>query len=65
MSIVQVVTSNMRGQLKLWDLRSNQQQPATTFLLSSDQVAVTCLARHPTQVPFLLSLVMNPKNQMT
>jgi len=51
----EVVTSNMRGQLKLWDLRSNQQQPATTFLLSSDQVAVTCLARHPTQCHILVS----------
>jgi len=51
----EVVSSNMRGQLKLWDLRSNQQQPTSTFLLSSDQVAVTCLARHPTQCHILIS----------
>lgn len=51
----EVVSSNMRGQLKLWDLRSNQQQPTSTFLLSSDQVAVTCLATHPTQCHILVS----------
>jgi len=51
----EVVSSNMRGQLKLWDLRSNQQQPSNTFLLSSHQVAVTCLARHPTQCHILVS----------
>lgn len=52
----EVVSSNMRGQLKQWDLRSNNaQQPVRSFLLSTDQVSVTCLARHPTQSHILVS----------
>jgi hypothetical protein len=46
----EIVTSNMRGQLKLFDLRSNQQEAAACFLLSNDQSAIHTLARHPTQV---------------
>lgn len=49
----ELVTANMRGQLKLFDLRSNQQEAAACFLLSNDQSAVNSLARHPTQVSHL------------
>jgi hypothetical protein len=48
--VSEIVTSNMRGQLKLFDLRSNQQEAAACFLLSNDQSAIHTLARHPTQV---------------
>ncbi|XP_042868559.1 nucleoporin Nup43-like [Penaeus japonicus] len=43
----EVVTANMQGHLKLWDLRA--QQPARATLLSPDQIAVCHLAGHPTQ----------------
>ncbi|XP_042212319.1 nucleoporin Nup43-like isoform X2 [Homarus americanus] len=43
----EVVTANMQGHLKLWDLRASQ--PAKATLLSPDQIAVCHLAGHPTQ----------------
>jgi len=48
----ELVSSNMRGQLKTWDLRSNSQTPSIT---SSQGAAVTCLARHPTQSHILVA----------
>eukprot|EP00092_Neocalanus_flemingeri_P041747 GFUD01045469.1.p1 GENE.GFUD01045469.1~~GFUD01045469.1.p1 ORF type:complete len:347 (-),score=138.07 GFUD01045469.1:130-1170(-) len=48
----ELVSSNMRGQLKTWDLRSNSQTPVTT---SSQGAGVTCLARHPTQSHILVA----------
>ena len=51
-----LLSANMRGQIKLFDLRSNRQDCVATFLLSSsDQVAITSLARHPTQGHILIS----------
>jgi nuclear pore complex protein Nup43 len=35
--------------MKIWDLRSPNNKPSTTFLLSGDQEAATCIAHHPTQ----------------
>ncbi|KAK7018683.1 Nucleoporin Nup43 [Halocaridina rubra] len=43
----EVLTGNMQGHLKLWDIRSNQ--PAKATLISPDQIAVCTLAGHPTQ----------------
>lgn len=51
----EIVSSNMRGQLKLFDLRSNQQEAASTLQLSSDQSAIHSLARHPAQGHILIS----------
>lgn len=45
----EILTSNLRGQMKIWDLRSNNKVPNITFMLSGDQVTPTCLAYHPTQ----------------
>ena len=42
----ELVSSNMRGQIKTWDLRSNSQCPVSN---SSQGGAVRCLAVHPTQ----------------
>ena len=39
---------NMRGQLKIWDLRTSE-GPASTCVLSSEQVGITTLTKHPTQ----------------
>lgn len=43
----EVLTGNMQGHLKLWDIRSSQPSKAT--LVSPDQIAVFDLAGHPTQ----------------
>lgn len=45
----EVVTANMRGQLKVWDLRSKSNSPVQKFILSGDQVGLQCLAQHPGQ----------------
>ena len=48
----ELVSANMRGQVKTWDLRSNSQTPIST---SGQGSGVTCLARHPTQPHILLA----------
>jgi len=48
----ELVSSNMRGQLKTWDLRSNSQTASNT---SSQGAAITCLGRHPTQSHILVA----------
>ncbi|GJQ68893.1 hypothetical protein Trydic_g6087 [Trypoxylus dichotomus] len=45
----EILTGNLRGQMKIWDLRSKENLPSSMFMLSGDQVTVTCLAYHPTQ----------------
>jgi len=50
-----LLAANMRGQIKLFDLRSNRTEPTSTFLLSNDQVAITCLSRHPSQGHIVIS----------
>ncbi|KAG7190344.1 hypothetical protein KM043_006457 [Ampulex compressa] len=46
----EILTGNLRGHMKVWDIRSDQDVPATTFMLS-DQVKTeaTSIAHHPTQ----------------
>jgi len=48
----ELVSANMRGQLKSWDLRSNSREPVSTSCHGS---GVTCLGRHPTQAHILVS----------
>ncbi|XP_043247258.1 nucleoporin Nup43-like isoform X3 [Amphibalanus amphitrite] len=50
-----VVTANMRGQLKSWDLRADSDEPTSSVMASQQQCAVTALARHPTQYHVLAS----------
>jgi len=45
----QLVAGNMRGQLKIWDLRSRDDEPSVTCVLSNDQIGITCVTKHPTQ----------------
>jgi len=49
----ELVSANMRGQLKTWDLRSNSRESVTTA--SHGTTIVTCLAKHPTQAHILVS----------
>nr|CAI5860046.1 unnamed protein product [Callosobruchus analis] len=51
----EILTSNLRGQMKVWDLRNSGEQPSNTFMLSGDQVTSTCLTCHPTQRHLLIS----------
>lgn len=44
----ELIVGNMRGQLKIWDLRTSE-GPASTCVLSSEQVGITTLTKHPTQ----------------
>ncbi|XP_066140694.1 nucleoporin Nup43 [Euwallacea fornicatus] len=44
----EILTSNLRGQMKIWDLRSGN-KPSGAFMLSGDQVTATYLTFHPTQ----------------
>ena len=48
----ELVTANMRGQLKSWDLRSNSRTPTST---AAHSAGITCLSRHPTQAHILVS----------
>lgn len=51
----ELIVGNMRGQLKIWDLRVSSgtrgsgQEPSSTCVLSNEQVGITCLTKHPTQ----------------
>lgn len=45
----EILTGNLRGQMKIWDLRSENNYPSSTFMLKGDQITVTSLAFHPTQ----------------
>ncbi|CAH1175603.1 unnamed protein product [Phaedon cochleariae] len=45
----EILTSNLRGQMKIWDLRSQNNVASSTFMISGDQVTPTCLTYHPTQ----------------
>lgn len=35
--------------MKIYDLRSSSNKPTSTFMLSGEQIAATCLTYHPTQ----------------
>ncbi|XP_037082016.1 nucleoporin Nup43-like [Pollicipes pollicipes] len=50
-----VVTANMRGQIKSWDVRSAGRSPTSSVMASQQQSPVTSLARHPTQYHVLAS----------
>ncbi|KAG1681791.1 Nucleoporin Nup43 [Nymphon striatum] len=45
----EIITTNVRGQLKSWDIRSRSNTPSRNFFLSGDQTSLLCLNCHPTQ----------------
>ncbi|KAL1508944.1 hypothetical protein ABEB36_003758 [Hypothenemus hampei] len=51
----EVLTSNLRGQMKIWDLRCGNNKAASTFMLSSEPVMATCLTFHPNQRHIILA----------
>ncbi|XP_018321857.1 nucleoporin Nup43 [Agrilus planipennis] len=51
----EVLTGNNRGLLKIWDFRQNQSSLCNSFILGQDQIAVTCVAVHPSQQHILVT----------
>nr|CAD7405277.1 unnamed protein product [Timema poppensis] len=51
----EVITGNLRGQMKIWDLKSPSKTAASTFMLSGDQVCASCVVNHPTQCHLVLA----------
>ncbi|XP_014210853.1 nucleoporin Nup43 isoform X2 [Copidosoma floridanum] len=46
----EILTGNIRGHMKVWDLRSDQDAPTTTVMLSEQaKTEAMCIAHHPTQ----------------
>ncbi|KAJ3634208.1 hypothetical protein MTP99_011112 [Tenebrio molitor] len=45
----EILTGNLRGHLKIFDIRAPKNEPTTTFMLSGTQVSPLCLQHHPTQ----------------
>lgn len=41
--------------MKIWDLRSQNDKPAASFLLAGDELAATCIVNHPTQPHIVLA----------
>lgn len=41
--------------MKIWDLRSQENKPLASFLLSGDELAATCIMNHPTQPHIVLA----------
>lgn len=51
----EVITGNIRGHMKIWDLRSSENRPLASFLLAGDELAATCIVKHPTQPHIVLA----------
>ncbi|KAM3960917.1 nucleoporin 43 [Aphomia sociella] len=51
----EVITGNIRGHMKIWDLRSTNNKPTASFLLAGDELAATCIVYHPTQPHIVLA----------
>lgn len=51
----EVITGNIRSHMKIWDLRSPNDKPVASFLLSNDELAATCITSHPTQPHVVLA----------
>ncbi|WAR08209.1 NUP43-like protein [Mya arenaria] len=46
---LEVITVDSSGQLKIFDLRQNSEEPSKTFTVSGEQTPLQSIARHPTQ----------------
>ncbi|KAJ9595957.1 hypothetical protein L9F63_012850 [Diploptera punctata] len=51
----ELLTGNLRGQMKVWDLKSSSDKPQSTFMLSGEQVGASCVTHHPTQRHMVLA----------
>ncbi|CAK1544378.1 unnamed protein product [Leptosia nina] len=55
LKLSEVITGNIRGHMKIWDIRSDNNKPAASFLLAGDELAATCIVRHPTHPHIILA----------
>ncbi|NXQ11030.1 NUP43 protein, partial [Peucedramus taeniatus] len=46
---MEILTVNSIGQLKVWDLRQQRNEPSQIFSLAGDRVPLHCVDRHPNQ----------------
>lgn len=53
--LLQLITGNIRGHMKIWDLRVHPDKPTASFLLSEEELAATCIINHPTQPHIILA----------
>lgn len=51
----EVITGNVRGHMKIWDVRTTNNKPSAAFLLAGDELAATCIIHHPTQPHIILA----------
>ncbi|PSN43436.1 Nucleoporin Nup43 [Blattella germanica] len=51
----EVLTGNLRGQMKVWDVKSSVDKPVSNFMLSGEQVGASCVTHHPTQRHLVLA----------
>lgn len=51
----EVLTGNLRGQMKVWDLKNAADKPVSTFMLSGEQIGAGCVTHHPTQRHMVLA----------
>lgn len=49
----EIITGDIRGHMKTWDLRMSTEEPTSSFLLSDEELAATCISNHPTQ-PYIV-----------
>ncbi|NXU51629.1 NUP43 protein, partial [Turnix velox] len=45
----EILTVNSSGQLKIWDLRQQRNEPSQIFYLTGERVPLHCVDRHPNQ----------------
>ena len=45
----ELLTGNLLGHMKSWDLRSPDNKPSSTFMLSDGKVSATSITSHPSQ----------------
>ena len=50
----EVLTGNLRGQMKVWDLKSSSDKPTSTFMLSGEQVCSFLLCIYMKKVCFFI-----------
>ncbi|XP_049827320.1 nucleoporin Nup43 [Schistocerca gregaria] len=51
----EILTGNLRGILKIWDLKSSTVRPTMSFTMPHEQVSASCVVHHPTQRHLVLA----------
>ncbi|CAF4950108.1 unnamed protein product [Pieris macdunnoughi] len=51
----EVITGNLRGHMKIWDIKRDSNKPVASFHFPGEEVAATCIVQHPTQPHIILA----------